>query len=335
MHCPQPLRASLFAADCLLPLVLTMPESEDDAFKLLLTWITEHRRWIEETLLKHGGILLRGCGVQTAEMFEQVVIALQIKCVPYTQGSSPRSRVHNLIYTSTNYVASKPIPLHTELSYTCWAPHKIVFFCETPPATEGQTPIASTAAIYQKIPADLRQRFLDRKIRYTKNMVDGEQKPFELLGKPWQQQFETSDRTEVEAFLNQSDIQYVWKENGTLVTHQVLPAITQHPITGETVWFCQPQIFHYGAYGKAGQLLCNMIGEENMPMNATYGDGSPISPEEIQTLCDCADSEATVFSWQKGDVLVLDNFLVAHGRRSYSGDRKILAALGNSPAPIN
>ena len=38
--------------------------------------------------------------------------------------------------------------------------------------------------------------------------------------------------------------------------------------------------------------------------------------------------EATIFRWRKGDLLFVDNYLVAHGRNSYSGDRLLLVAMG-------
>jgi hypothetical protein len=68
--------------------------------------------------------------------------------------------------------------------------------------------------------------------------------------------------------------------------------------------------------------------EENLPRNVYYGDGSPIEYsvlEEIQAIY----REATVsFPWQQGDVLMLDNMLVAHSRNSYVGSRKIVVAMG-------
>jgi alpha-ketoglutarate-dependent taurine dioxygenase len=37
---------------------------------------------------------------------------------------------------------------------------------------------------------------------------------------------------------------------------------------------------------------------------------------------------AISFRWERGDVLLLDNYLVAHGRNPYEGPRKILVAMG-------
>jgi hypothetical protein len=34
-----------------------------------------------------------------------------------------------------------------------------------------------------------------------------------------------------------------------------------------------------------------------------------------------------LFSWRRGDLLVLDNLLAAHGRKPFEGDREILVAM--------
>ena len=37
--------------------------------------------------------------------------------------------------------------------------------------------------------------------------------------------------------------------------------------------------------------------------------------------------EASRFPWEAGDLLVLDNHMVAHGRRPFTGPRRILVAM--------
>jgi hypothetical protein len=39
------------------------------------------------------------------------------------------------------------------------------------------------------------------------------------------------------------------------------------------------------------------------------------------------DSEAVVFPWQAGDVLMLDNMLTAHARRPFGGARRVVVAM--------
>jgi alpha-ketoglutarate-dependent taurine dioxygenase len=36
---------------------------------------------------------------------------------------------------------------------------------------------------------------------------------------------------------------------------------------------------------------------------------------------------AISFPWQPGDILMLDNRLVAHGRNPFTGDRKVIVAM--------
>jgi len=37
--------------------------------------------------------------------------------------------------------------------------------------------------------------------------------------------------------------------------------------------------------------------------------------------------EETIFAWQEGDILMLDNMLVAHGRKPYAGTRRVVVGM--------
>ena len=42
---------------------------------------------------------------------------------------------------------------------------------------------------------------------------------------------------------------------------------------------------------------------------------------------DLSDELTADLQWQPGDVALLDNYLVMHGRRPFSGKRRVLASL--------
>ena len=53
-----------------------------------------------------------------------------------------------------------------------------------------------------------------------------------------------------------------------------------------------------------------------------YGgpDGSPIDPDALAAIRAVLRQESRAHAWRKGDVLVLDNMLSAHGRRPFTLD---------------
>ena len=69
--------------------------------------------------------------------------------------------------------------------------------------------------------------------------------------------------------------------------------------------------------------------EEDLPNNTYYGDGSPIEPSVLDEIRDAYLKETVVFPWLKGDLLMLDNMLVAHGRAPFTEPRKILVGMAD------
>ena len=67
--------------------------------------------------------------------------------------------------------------------------------------------------------------------------------------------------------------------------------------------------------------------EDQLPQNATFGDGTAIPLEYLETIRAVSKSQLVLFDWRQGDLLMVDNMLVAHGRMSFKGPRRILVAM--------
>jgi alpha-ketoglutarate-dependent taurine dioxygenase len=166
-----------------LPLVIEPEETLPSiCHQDLLDWLLANKSFLTKNLQQYGGILFRGFPISTAAEFNSVVQTIEPRTLTYIEGQSPRTKVHDQIYTSTEYPANQTITLHNELSYTHNPPKKIFFFCEIPPQIDGETPITDCRKIYEKMNPQIRDRFVSEKICYVKNMHGGNQ-----FGKSWQQ----------------------------------------------------------------------------------------------------------------------------------------------------
>src|SRR5262245_33042976 len=100
-----------------LPLVIEPTTAQPPSTAWLLGWIEENTAMLSERVLSHGGILLRGFAVYEVAEFQQVAQSLIPELKPYVEGQSPRTKVADKVYTSTEYPAQFSITFHNELSY--------------------------------------------------------------------------------------------------------------------------------------------------------------------------------------------------------------------------
>ncbi len=284
-------------------------------------WVAANHDFLREKLSLHGGLLLRDFGLADIAGFERFARIACGDLLEYRERSSPRDRVEGNIYTSTEYPANQSIFLHNENSYQKTFPLKISFFCAKPPTRGGETPIADVRKVFQRISAATREKFADKKVMYVRNFRSG-------FGLPWQTVFQTQDKAEVERYCAQADIQVEWRENNGLRTKQIRLAVGRHPQTGEMVWFNHAAFFHISTMPpEIRDCLLREFNEEDLPANTYYGDGSPIEESTLNELREIYDSETVMFQWQRGDLLMLDNMLVAHGRAPFEGERKVVVAM--------
>ncbi len=287
----------------------------------LTAWAASHREFVAAGLKEHGGILFRGFGVTTADEFEQFARAVSGELLEYRYRSTPRTRVSGDIYSSTEYPAGEHIPLHNEMSYTTSWPMKIAFFCAQPAEEGGETPIADSRRVYARLAPRVRERFARAGVMYVRNYGP-------RLDLPWQDVFQTDDRAEVEAYCRRASIEYEWRGDDGLRTRQVCQAVATHPQTGEEVWFNQAHLFHTSnLQPEVRESLLASCREEDLPRNAYFGDGSPIAEPLADEVREAYRLETVSFPWRRGDVLMLDNMLAAHGRTPFRGARQILVGM--------
>jgi alpha-ketoglutarate-dependent taurine dioxygenase len=273
-----------------------------------------------ELLAREKAVVFRGFGV-TMETFDSVAELLLPERLAYIHGNSPRLKVGNNVYTSTEYPPELTISMHNELSYAARWPSRLLFFCVQAPPSGGATPVVDGAVWLARLDPEVRAAFASG-VRYTQNLHDGIG-----LGKSWQETFETEDQEQVTAYLTSADATWEWRVDGLRIS-QVRPATTRHPITGDEVWFSQFDQWHPAALGdSAAAAMARVMPADDLPQSVAFADGSPIPPEYATHVRDQGLAAAVDVDWHAGDLLLIDNVLVAHGRRPFAGPRRVLVAM--------
>ncbi|MFC4114319.1 TauD/TfdA family dioxygenase [Nonomuraea zeae] len=270
-------------------------------------------------------VVFRGFQVGEHELDEVMDLLLPNR-LAYTHGTSPRTKVAaGNVYTSTEYPSEQTIAMHNELSYSHKWPARLLFYCATTPGSGGATPVVDGALWLESLDEKVRDAFAGG-VRYSQNLHDGFG-----LGRSWKQTFETGDRAQVEAFLEEGRFDWKWTSDGGLrMVSPVRPASIRHPVTGSTVWFNQADHFHPAALGDdVARELAQILPPEELPQSVTFADGSPIPDEYVIHVHDRGLEMAVDVDWQQGDLMVIDNVAVGHGRRPYTGDRRVLVAMSD------
>ncbi|TWC77888.1 alpha-ketoglutarate-dependent taurine dioxygenase [Burkholderia sp. SJZ115] len=271
---------------------------------------------------RYGGVLVRGFAPVGPAGFEAFAGRFGEPIHEYEFGSTPRSRVDKGVFSSTEYPASQWIDQHNEQSYTLKWPGSIGFYCEIAAEQGGATPVADSRLVYQRIDPALRRRFAEHGVMYVRNYGNG-------LDLPWQQVFGTEDRAEVERYCAANRIAWEWLDDGeALRTRQVCQSELVHPATGETVWFNQAHLFHVTNLPEGvREAMLEVVEPERLPRNTYFGDGTPIDDAILDEVRAVYRDTMLSFPWQAGDILLLDNLLMSHGRAPFAGKRRVLVAM--------
>ncbi|MET3391395.1 amino acid adenylation domain-containing protein [Variovorax sp. 1140] len=314
----SPVRTSFLSEQRNFPLVIEASSSDIDA----VAWAREQGGYIEASLGKYGGILLRNFGLRTPQEFEAFAEVIEPELYG-GYGDLPKKEGGRNTYRSTPYPERQMILYHNESSHLERWPRKQWFFCEQPSPVGGATPIVDCREMLRHLPAAMVAEFERKELMYVRTFVPR----FDVS---WKDFFKTDSKAEVETRLALAGTTWRWLDEDTLQTRTRCPAVITHPVTGDRVFFNQIQLHHVSCLEAdvREDLLAMAGGLEYLPRHVTYGDGTPIDDETMAVVGRAYEACAVRFDWRQGDVVMLDNMLAAHARDPYEGPRKIVVAMG-------
>lgn len=220
---------------------------------------------------------------------------------------------------------------HLEMAYNKSYPKKVFFFChEAPKLNEGgETPIVEMKDFHLSLPIQMVEKLRKVGIKYMRHLPSAASTSSNSSSSQqiytWQSIFFTDDKLQVEKRCLELGYDFSWDlKDNSLSWSYVLPAFIKHTPDGEECWFNQATCLH-GSYYNDYPDVEEVVGDESSkpaPTNTCYGDGTPFSLEEVQFMRARLWERACAVSWSKGDLLVMDNTRVAHGRMSFSDDSK-------------
>jgi alpha-ketoglutarate-dependent taurine dioxygenase len=284
-------------------------------------WCDKNAEHIQRLLGENGALVLRGLKIHSSKQFGTMLESLfGSPLLEYNYRSTPRTGLKGNVYTATEYSNVEVIPQHNENAYSRSWPNRIGFLCMLPSETGGATPISDSRYICRHLPADLLKKFEDKGVMYVRN--------YSNIDLPWSEVFQTEDRADVEKYCADNEMKCEWLGENDLRTTQVNPAVSNHPQSGEKLWFNQAHLFHVSSLDpEVRETMINTFGEANLPRNTYFGDGTAIDTADLEVIRALYVDSQVRFDWQKHDVLLLDNMLFTHGRESYTGERKVLTGM--------
>ncbi|MEI5640041.1 MULTISPECIES: TauD/TfdA family dioxygenase [unclassified Pseudoalteromonas] len=289
----------------------------------LPTWYSQNESEITRDLARFGAVLFRGFNIHSEEDFQQFVAASIRDTAQYVEGATPRTKLSKGVYTATEFPSDQEIALHNELSYVTEPPKKLAFCCLTAPESGGQTQLADVRKVLERIDDGIISEFEQRDgWLLRRNYGNG-------YGPTVKKAFGMTNIAEIKAYAEKADLKVTAISDDKVVTEQVRKAVHKHPLSEDKVWFNHISFWHTNNLcPDVRARMAEDLALADFPYSTCYGDGSDIDDMTVEALRKAYVNEEVKFNWREGDVLLLDNWLVAHGRKPFKGERRVLVAMG-------
>ena len=318
------------------PLFIERVPGALDEIGEFLDWAEARRELLDHLILQYGGIVLRGFPLASAEDFDRFVRLFPAYDRGYVAGMTPRNFVAGKVMESTRLAADYKIGLHSEMAYMRTYPPRIAFFARKAAGVGGETIIGSLREITRRLPKPLRARLEAHKVHMVRNYAPcGNTRDAAVVEHAdqmgWDDAFHTESRSDVEAQCRAIGLDFTWNADASLTVVDTLDPFTDHPKTGERFFRSNVHTNKAADRQGYGDIRTRVQASQKRRSGHFLDNGEELSPDECETIHRILEEVEISWKWQDGDVMILDNLQVAHGRNPFSGPREILVALLGEP----
>jgi alpha-ketoglutarate-dependent taurine dioxygenase len=219
-----------------------------------------------------------------------------------TVGKERDVTIQNVAYVyGVNKQRTFPLPLHADRSYVKSQPEMMWFMCVVPAAQDGQTVVCDGIAIYKALSQKAKDFFKNNRLRYIRHYQADE----------WPVLFHTPDRAEVEQYCRKNDLEAEFHADDSLTTNFLKPAVVKPKYSDQPAF--------------VNSILIQLWQEEELGRKSSLirvEDGSKIPAEIINEVRQVSDALTVNLPWHSGDLILVDNTRVMHGRRAFEDQNR-------------
>jgi hypothetical protein len=297
---------------------LTIQSSEDSPFD----WLLEVADDIRSTVRTQGAALIRGLPIREPG---DLTIARKALCVsPYraTELFGQRTGYGDGVTSPIEWPAERELCPFQEETFSAVVPSIALTACVRPPETGGEACISDSRELLRHLPDDIVRRFRESGWMLTRVFRDE-------FGMKWRDAFGLDSYDALIELFAKTGVDHTRISNGGLRTVRWRPATVVHPATGEECWFNQAAFFNSASLEPRDLAVLRRAFGPDIPTETSYGDGSPLTEDEVFAIHEAYARTSAAIQWQAGDLIVADNILTAQGHQSYTGKPLFFTCLGD------
>lgn len=299
--------------------------------------------FFNKALATHGAIIIHNIGTTDPEIISQYINAIGKgsgdEFFEQNGSTAKRTEITELLSTANEGPSSTYIHQHNEFSRFKRYPSKLFFVCTKygPGTKGGQTPIVHGAEFFNfleaKVP-DLVHNLATRGLYYAQVWADvtttrTSWKDYFCFGREIKDDDELAvakQKAEENVRANVSD-DYEWVDGNDLLVHQhtqpVRSYVNKYTNQSAPTMFTSLATYFYQYKTKSYNTPTSQL---------KYNDGGPINTDALEVLLQASIDLSYEHDWREGDIAIVDNYQVSHGRCPWSdGPRDIIVSMWDTP----